>query len=607
VLLFLLGWSVAGGLDTAAGADAVVGVAERLPPLDSNQLATWAAPSGSVYAASIAHSSAEIPNARHVYVEPHRIALFSGRPYRWTDDDQAEGRATLDARLYLGPPDGWAPSLDGRFVVLTYDDELRELTVCTDPLGGYPVYTTKAAGGLWISNNAHVLASLRREWTLDPRVLASQLGCGWSLSGDPWWAGVERLPRGAVTTYRDDRPPTQSTLLPLAEIVSMLGSGFDPKIAARTLVSGLTALADWPGRPSIIPITGGRDSRLVLAAGLAAGLEFQVVTRGSMDSPDVVVGRQICELLGIPHARLPEWPQGAAFPDPRRLAEVVAIASSGTVCPSDVYTLRERSDGSSVLWHSGAAGDIARSHYGLGESRGSRRLCRQLAHAELGPGWSGILSREGRNVVEAALHRWVGEQLDAGVRPVDVPDVFYLLNRMTKWAAPAHGFQELTRDTTSALWARRLLPCQLGLPPRERQLELFHRRVLGQMAADLVDLPFAHGDTWHRRRRAHRSLTARLLLMGTTLVPGSLMARHARALGRRPRGVTQPKEDDPFASVLADTRELVHASPHHSAWQVLDQRRVRELLSSEPHLLPRNSRQLVWRLLGVFAGPSRDM
>ena len=64
-------------------------------------------------------------------------------------------------------------------------------------------------------------------------VLASLLGGGWSLSGDPVWEGVERI------RPEPPQPPAD----------------FDPDRAAALLVAAVRALADWPGRPSVVPIT----------------------------------------------------------------------------------------------------------------------------------------------------------------------------------------------------------------------------------------------------------------------------------------------------------------------------------------------------------------
>ena len=74
----------------------------------------------------------------------------------------------------------------------------------------------------------------------------------------------------------------------------------------------------------------------------------------------------------------------------------------------------------------------------------------------------------GARLLREHLHDWVEQQLDAGAAPADVPDLFYLERRMATWAGPSHGCVEPVKDTTSALWSRRLLAHELGASTAER-------------------------------------------------------------------------------------------------------------------------------------------
>ena len=189
----------------------------------------------------------------YALAERDRLALFSGRPIRWTGDREADGRGPIDPRHFIEGPDSSA--LDGRFVAVRCDDARGELDVITDPVGAYPIYETQVEEVHWLSNNAELLRDLRGTRELDPAALAAVLGGGWSLRGDPVWAGVKRGGAG----FAADR------------LAPLFGAGFDADRAAALLTAATRALADWPGRPNVVPITGGRDSRLVLAAARRAG------------------------------------------------------------------------------------------------------------------------------------------------------------------------------------------------------------------------------------------------------------------------------------------------------------------------------------------------
>jgi hypothetical protein len=587
VNLFALGWSRSGAVDVARARRVLLALVEGLPFLEAERVETWLAPSGAAGVAWVTHSPEQVGGVRYVEIERDRMALFSGRPFRWTADAEADGQGPLDARLYLEPPHRWVDALDGRCVAAAYEDRSRELVLYTDPLGAYPVYAAELDGTRWISNNAELLRMLLGTTEVNAAVLASFLGGGWSLSGDPVWARVRRLPRGSLYTCRADGACERAELLPLERIASMLGAGFDPRESARILVASVGTLADWPGRPSIVQLSGGRDSRLILAASLASGFEFEAITSGSPQSADVRVAKRLCEGAKVPHRRLEYDPDGALFEATRETARILALISSGTVCLADTggFPLRQR-DGPLPLWHSGQGGEIARAYYGTGDGLDRtglveklyrsftrepaslvRTLYRRLAR---GGHPAGLLSREGGALVKNHLRGWVDEQLEAGVAARDVPDMFYLLKRMATWAGPGNGWVEYGKgDSIAALWSSRILPHQLGASLEEKTREAFPLRILEVLSPSLARAPFEEE-----------------------------MAEEAAA-------------DEPLISVVDEIKHAVLGHRNHEAWHALSRHRVERLLSLDPLTLDELSREYlwkpaVWRLATVFLGTGTD-
>ena len=603
--LFVLGWSGDGGADPTVGRRALVDLLERLHFLAPERVESWRAPSGHLAAAWVSHPAGECGGVRYTHVEPERMALFSGRPYLWTGEREADGRAPLDPRLYLRPAGEWAEALDGRYVAAAYRGEREGLELYTDPLGAYPVFTTEAAGMRWYSGSAEALRVVRGGRELARGPLAGLLGGGWPLSGNAMWRGVERVPRASVIGHRPGRPAERRDLLPVDRIARLAGAGSDAAEAAEVLVAGVRALSDWPGRPSFVPVTGGRDSRLVLAAALRAGIDFTAVTGGPPDSPDVRVARRLCEAAGVPHELLGADPHGDMYGEPLRAARIVRLGAGGTATLADAagFPLGPRG-GPLPLWHSGQGGEIARAYYGTGEGLDRDGLVDRLYRRFVGrrPGRREILSREGEAIVRADLGGWVDEQLAAGAAPTDVPDLFYLLGRMGTWAGPTHGCVEWVRDTTSPLWSRRLLHHELGPPAAARAAEAFHRRVLDALAPELARVPFEDGSSWasdprpgsHRARRARRGREL------AVKAAGELRRRVAARLPERSRGGRAPGPPDPLAAVMNAVREEALAQPGHEAWHVLDRARVERLLASHPAGLDAMSRYYVWRLATVF-------
>lgn len=540
-----------GSGDVAAAERALRSVLARLPFFPGRPVESWRHPAGAACMAWVAHGPEQTGGVEYVALEAERIALFAGRPILWAASS-ADGRRPLDARVHLaGVP---REALDGRYAVARASGD--GVSASADLAGAYPLYETETGGAHWMSNSAAVLRELHGSAELNLDSLAGLLGGGWPLDGNPAWGAVRRIPLSPAPVHP--------------------GSGFHPERAAELLVAVTRALFDWPGRPQVIPLTAGRDSRLVLAAALAAGVDFEANTGGGDADPDVVTGRRLAELTGVRHSLISDE---GMWHDWRRGAELIGLMAGGTASLADAagFPIRAR-EGALPLWHSGQGGEVARFYYGTGAGLAQAGLTQVLARKFLGqrPGRRGVLSSDAEASVRAQIEEWVRAQLDAGIAPDDVPDMFYLRRRMGTWAGPGHGCVEFVRDTTSPLWSWRLAADELGLPAAQRARETFHRELLQRLAPQLAQVPY-------ERKRGLRQKLA------------DAARRRAR---RRPESATH----EPFAAILPEIRDTVLSQPDHPAWPLLDRTRVERLLSSDAAALDAMSRYYAWRLATVFGG-----
>lgn len=636
--LFLVGFSHDGRAEPEHGARALRGLLAQAGFLDPALVETWRAPSGRLAAAWAQHPEAQTAGVRYVCALETRIALFSGRPFRWTGEEAADGRGPLDAARYLEPASTWVDAMDGRWIAARCDDGPGELEVASDAMGAYPLYRAQGPDGThWFGGNPESLRTIAGDGTWDVEVLASLLAGGFSLTGHPWWRAVRRVPRATVVGLAAGRGETASARLTAQDVARLPGAGFDAAGASRLLVAAVSALADWPGRPNQVPITAGRDSRLVFAAALHGDFEWEAVTAGVPGVEDVDKGAAVAAAAGVGHRITDFDPHGNIAERPRRAAQVTALSSAGTACVADAYgfPLGPR-DWVLPLWHSGHGGELARALYGLGEGLDRDALVERLygRWTTRRPGRAELVGPEGARIVRAWFARFVDEQLGLGAAPADLPDLFYFHGRLEQWAGPSHGCVEWVKDTTSPTWSPRLLGHELGLPARERALQLFHLRVLEQLAPELVDLPFEGDRPWPARRSAtQRRADHARALAGKALAearrrrprPGRVARRMAGARrtpapgaaasgGRPPTSgapVREPVPEappvrDPFAATIAAVREEALSQASHPAWEVLERPRVEALLAREPVTLDAMSRAYVLRLATVFLREGGD-
>jgi hypothetical protein len=612
--VWVAGWAEHGGVDAGAAAGALRELLEAAGFLDPASVQAWTAPSGRMAAAWASHGPEQTGGVRYAAVEPKRLALFSGRPVRWVDEHRADGQGPIDPAFYLRPAREWDRDMDGRWISARLDDETGELEVACDAIGAYPLFRTTAPDGtLWFSGNANVLQALSGDDAWDVDSLAGLLGGGFPLTGQPWWRSVRRVDRGATLLFRPRDTELQRLRLPDDEVVSYFGAGSDPREAAKILVASLEGLADWPGRPNLVPITAGKDSRLVFAAALNADMgEWKATTAGRPGVEDVDRAIVVCEAAGIEHHIAEDDPHGIMFTRPARAAQVTALTGAGTANVADGFgfPLGPR-DWVLPLWHAGHGSEVGRAVYGTGIGLDREGVVKQLYRfiTTHRPGRPELVDERGAAIVRKWFEDFVDSKLELGARIEDVPDLFFWHERLGRWAGPSHAVVEWVKDTTSPTWSTRLLPHEAGHPVEERALQMFNMKTLEVLAPQLVDVPY----------EADRPWPARVSPRARSIARGREIARKAwaEAKRRRPRlprrGPAEPpaaapevppeelvRPPDPFHETMALVRERALSENGHAAWEVLDRKRVESLLGRDPATLDSMSKTYVWRLATVF-------
>jgi len=627
MLLFLAGHRAEGGADPEPAAAALRAIVGATPFLPGARVETWRCPSGRVALAWTGHDPTDLGGVEQAVREDDRAALVAGRPIRWRGDGDADGREPIHGAAHL---DGILDALDGRYAVVRADRGVLEIR--TDDLGAHPVYGALTPDGTWwTSGLVAALVQLGADRSLDAGSVAGLVACSWPLDGQPAVRGVRRLPRGALVRVGSGG---ERAVVPgrnrLAAAASLPGRPLDVDGAARDLVAGYRALDDWPGRPGLLALSGGRDSRVVLAAALASGRPVDAVSAGGVDDPEVRVARELCAAAGLSHRR--HNPPGDRWvgTDPGPATGLVRLL--GATCSLFGGVPVVDSGGPPPLWHSGQGGELARAVYGA--ARGPAQLVASILAIKL-TGWRPrrplpLATRELLRL-RSELARWAAAWRARGARTEDLLDLAYLDLRMGFWAGPAHGAVDWVRTTTSPLWSWKLLPALLSGTFEQRRAETLHRRLVALLAPALLDVPFDDGSTWPEATRpspAPRPPATAPRTAGSRLTPRPADSRpapdappaadapsdraaphRAARLGSPARAVPPTPAVEPHAGSFAEIQALARAglaSPAGAAVApLLDLRRTRRLLAMPEDRLGWRERGWTWQLLtatGTGAG-----
>lgn len=225
-------------------------------------------------------------------------------------------------------------------------------------------------------------------------------------------------------------------------------------------------------RPRYVPtigLTGGLDSRAVIAAVRCMSLAAEYITWDKMPADEAARIPRLAEHLGSRHSwvRMDERPEGADVDEIRRAAKFATGLTRGTpLLPAQIAQVV--SAGS--LFLKGLGGEVMRGPY---NSRLKKHLLssdyEELAYAlyagnvrhDAGPEYEKVT----REAIRGYLRR---ANYHANLHGADPGDLIYWEQRMGTWTAIQHAEFSVVLNSHSAMNSRKLFRAAWGLPDDER-------------------------------------------------------------------------------------------------------------------------------------------
>lgn len=444
----------------------------------------------------------------HVDESAGGFLTFDGVPFLDRQDFSRRWAESLYRHLEQVPPTRGAVDLLGAYG-LVYLSSAGELHAFGDFAGLCPLYTYERDGCFAVSNRQRLLQAVVKGGAFEFDLPAYSWLTGQSNvfgSRSPY-AGVRLLKPGeeAVVGERGVRVadlPTRYWWRAEPPREDFTADDLD-EVYTR-LVAQMTAIGRLPLESLTADLSGGLDSRTVLALAVAAGLGQRVDrvhTVGVEGSPELDVARRVAAVLDVPLQVVTLAPAPIDVDVWWTWLREHCFRCEGTVCPPDGLGGPEHRLMPALC---GTGGEIYRPHNKAHKdaetrtTRDARKLFRnyQQQHDPLGLQRRGVTRRQ-----QAELRDLVDAYARQGVAAEDMRYVAYVDSRLPWWVGGLHA-NVMGRLRLNPLVDWRVARIVYRAPALQRQIDRVHYEVLRRADRRLVDIPFA-GYAWDDRLRPY--------------------------------------------------------------------------------------------------------
>ncbi len=265
------------------------------------QVERWSA---SGLSAGRVHSGVLNPDPQPLPGGPPGVhSWFDGRIY---GEGEEPGRRPTGAQAarWLETGEAAFASLDGEYSLACYEEPRHRLTLVTDRIGSRAVYVAETKRWFaYASEVKAILAILDRLPSIDRLALTHFLAYRRVWGRRTLWEGIHMLPPAALVQV--SRAGTKERQYWSADAIPIVPrSTEDAMRELSTLWRQSIARRRGPG---IMPhlLSGGLDSRAVLAELRRQGQEVVTFTFGERDCPDMRIAAQCARVAGVEHRDLP--------------------------------------------------------------------------------------------------------------------------------------------------------------------------------------------------------------------------------------------------------------------------------------------------------------
>ncbi|QJR81531.1 hypothetical protein CA267_012445 [Alteromonas pelagimontana] len=266
----------------------------------------------------------------------------------------------------------------------------------------------------------------------------------------------------------------------------------DMELAAATFIQYLDGYSDYIAKTfdkEIFGLTGGMDSRTMLAPLLAKGVEVESFTllRGGADNrQDLETAKQLAISFGFAHTVVNVSTEASRiqgyFADVRKALRMTGGPQRLNTIHSNDTFYRAFKDKASVNsnFSRGFGGEIIRGFF----QKQGKPL--KKATAEKFAGIMGINGQE--EITKHYFQHFIDNLSYDKCYDADLFDIYYMEHRMSKWGANALTESDLTAHSMVGMSCRKLYEVNMGLPLDVRGTREVFKRTVQYFAPELLNI-----------------------------------------------------------------------------------------------------------------------
>ncbi len=242
--------------------------------------------------------------------------LFHGEIYNYKElkdeigIEESISPAKLLLALYEKYKNDLVFKLKGAFNIIIWDGNEKKLTVTNDRYGLRPLYYSQGKNGLYLASEVKaILACNDVSKNVDHSAIASLFFFGFVMENKTYFESIKLLPPASLLVFKNNKISISNywdfNFLDRNE--SKTQDYYEQKLGNLILQAIERHTKD--GVRITVPLSGGLDSRTILASIRKEYYPINTVTFGTKDMDDVKIARLVSDALGANHHYLEILPE----------------------------------------------------------------------------------------------------------------------------------------------------------------------------------------------------------------------------------------------------------------------------------------------------------